>query len=267
MIIIEKMKTIDGKEQKLLLLSILLDITSFCEKNNIRYFLAYGTLIGSIRHKGFIPWDDDIDLIMPRKDYETFLLMYNGTNEHYEVLTYKRNRDYHIDFAKVHDRRTILQEEYSVKTNYGLFVDIFPYDGYTGKKQYYLGIIMARMLHYKTMAWYKNNSIIKNLIIQMVKCSLSILSFKKLLELMEKNARKASFDASKEVYYVSSYLKFHGPYRKEIFENALWGEFEGHLFRIPCGYDELLKVQYGDYMQLPPKSERINKHQAKVWWK
>ena len=258
---------IEKEEQKSIILSILENIASFCDNNSIRYYLAYGTLIGAIRHKGFIPWDDDIDLIMPRKDYDRFIETYNGFNDNYEVLTYKNNKDYHVNFAKVHDKRTSLQEEYSVKTNYGLFVDIFPFDGYAGKWQYSLGVLMARMLHFKTMTWYKGNSFVKNMVIMMIKGCLSILPYKFLLNHMEKNARRVDYDSSKLVYYVSSYTKSHGPYKKELFDNPKKREFEGSSFWIPSGYDKLLRIQYGDYMKLPPVSERINKHQAKVWWK
>ena len=113
-------------EIKSLQMEILCSIHNFCVNNNIRYSLAYGTLLGAIRHKGYIPWDDDVDILMPRPDYEKFLKLYPGYNKNHTVQTYINDDSYYLAFAKVYDNRT---ELIVFPTRTGVFVDIFPVDG------------------------------------------------------------------------------------------------------------------------------------------
>ena len=110
---------------------ILTAIDEICRKENIRYYLAGGTLLGAVRHKGFIPWDDDIDIAMPRDDYERFLkVMRKGAHPYYKILALEYKEDYPYTFAKVVDTRTRLQEEIGKDLpEMGVFIDIFPLDG------------------------------------------------------------------------------------------------------------------------------------------
>lgn len=94
------MKVILIEELKLLQREILDDIVQFCEEHGLRYFLAYGTLLGALRHKGYIPWDDDIDIHMPRPDYERFLTLYNERNCDYRVVTHDIERRYHVPLQR-----------------------------------------------------------------------------------------------------------------------------------------------------------------------
>ena len=94
------MRLISFEEHKKIQLSILRDIDVFCQKNQIKYFLAFGTLLGAIRHKGFIPWDDDIDIAMPRPDYNKFILSFNGMVDNLKVLAPEIDLDYYAPYAK-----------------------------------------------------------------------------------------------------------------------------------------------------------------------
>ena len=102
------MREIKFEELKNLQLDILLSVHDFCMKNGIEYSLAAGTLIGAIRHKGYIPWDDDIDISMPRPDYDKFICTFNQPNNYYQVIAMSNDREYGFPFAKVHDTRTFV---------------------------------------------------------------------------------------------------------------------------------------------------------------
>ena len=100
----------DISEIRAIQLDIMQDIHDFCEQNSIRYFLCAGTLIGAIRHNGYIPWDDDIDIMMPRPDYDRFMDIYNSKGGYYKFIDHKINNKYALPFGKVYDDRTILDE-------------------------------------------------------------------------------------------------------------------------------------------------------------
>lgn len=246
-------------------LDLLKSITDFCEKNGIRYFLAYGTLLGAVRHKGFIPWDDDIDLIMPRHDYERFCKEYrDDEKEYYKVLNSYTDTSCYINFAKVHYTRTRFQESYSQDNNYGIFVDIFPFDGYIDKKQMLKCYRLFRLVRFKNYTWYNRNSFIKNLVLTIIRIILWPFDMRSLLDKVEKESRRKPFDGSDYVFFFSVKRE---KIKRDIFDEYVYTDFEKLQLRMPKGYDEFLTLIYGDYMKLPPEKERINKHQAKAWWK
>ena len=117
---------LNKEEIKNIQLDILNSIHQFCSERGIRYSLAFGTLLGAVRHQGYIPWDDDLDIMMPRPDYDRFVAEYQGTHQHYVVQTYKNNESYFLSLAKVYDNRT---EQIIFPTKTGVFVDIFPIEG------------------------------------------------------------------------------------------------------------------------------------------
>ena len=128
----EIMKELTIEEHKKLALDILVNVADFCDKNGIRYFLAYGTLIGAIRHKGYIPWDDDIDIMMPRSDYDRFLKIYSDKNGRYKVAS-PMDKNTKLAYAKVIDTKTVKIEggvKYSGKNDWSCVdIDVFPLEG------------------------------------------------------------------------------------------------------------------------------------------
>ena len=120
------MKEISPAEFRVHMMDILQDMQRFCDEKGLRYYLSYGSLLGAVRHKGFIPWDDDIDIWMPRPDYERFAKEYD--HPYYKVLSAWTDKNYPLDFPKVHDIRTKVVEE-GGDGEWGVFVDIFILDG------------------------------------------------------------------------------------------------------------------------------------------
>ena len=121
------MKPISSNEAKQILLELMDDIHQFCIENKIKYSLAFGTLIGAIRHKGFIPWDDDIDIYLMREDYDRFRKSYAPRKEYIKLNDPETDEDYHRTFLKVEDTRTVVHEVAALKY-VGIAIDIFPVD-------------------------------------------------------------------------------------------------------------------------------------------
>ena len=125
-------KVLSLEEIKRIELGILEYLHQVCEKHDIKYFIDFGTLLGAVRHKGFIPWDDDMDICMLREDYEKLQdYLIANPDERYEVMSYKNNLNYVYPFMKVQDNQTyLLEEDVRIDSNMGIYVDIFPVDGY-----------------------------------------------------------------------------------------------------------------------------------------
>lgn len=249
-------KRLTLEECKKISLDILIDITNFCEENNITYFLSVGTLLGAIRHKGFIPWDDDIDIMMPRPDYNRLLNEYNGK---YKLLKPSVGMLY---YAKAYDPKTIKIEadtDYKKYNPIGVDIDIFPLDGIVNdniiinklyKKECFLELLLR--LSNQPIFLRKNPLKAINRIIP------RIIGSKNIVKMIESNAQTYDYNTSDYVIRMRrSPNGFTGALPKSVFEKD-YAEFEGHKFCIPKGYDEFLKAFFGnDYMELPSEDKRI----------
>ena len=134
------MEKLSLEELKKVELDILIWFADICEQEKLNYTLSYGTLLGAVRHKGFIPWDDDIDVAMPRPDYEKFIEYCNTHETHYKLIDIHNDKGYNYLFAKVYDPNTTIVEKYAnrFKANYGVYIDIFPVDGFGDDLDYAL---------------------------------------------------------------------------------------------------------------------------------
>lgn len=255
------------EEIKKISLEILINVSNFCDTHNIEYYLSCGTLLGAIRHKGFIPWDDDVDIMMPRPDYNRFLNEYNDSN--YRLIKPSEGRYY---YAKVADNNTIKVETRLDNKKYdytGIDIDIFPLDGIINDKKEIENIrkkskILETLLRLSNQPiFYRKNPIkcINRIIPRM-------LGSKNIVKLIERNAQTYSYENSDYVIRVRNTPNgFTGAMKKEIYYPPKKKEFEGHLFNVPNDYDKWLTTFYGNYMELPPLDKRKAHHNSKCYYR
>lgn len=260
------MKKITEKEFRQIECAILKEVADFCEINGITYFLAYGTLIGAIRHNGFIPWDDDIDIAMPRPDYDKFIRLFNCDNIHLKVIEMSLDNDYSVPFAKVYDDRTWIDEIHYKPEKYGVFIDIFPLDGIANSTQIKIAQILVKFLNTKK-ANFKKRKITKNIINTIGKIILAPFPIRTLQSILDKNSRKYAFGSTPKAGLIATGYGIREAVDTSIFNKTLFHEFEGREYRIPIGFDQWLKNIYGNYMELPPLEKRVSVHNFEAWWK
>lgn len=262
------MKEIDSLEElKAVELEIMKKIHAFCEKHNLTYYLAYGTMIGAIRHNGFIPWDDDIDIFMPREDYENFLTLFVREQESLDLAIVNHTTTPYLGRAmsKVIDTRTLLTElKYKNDDKIGVFVDIFPLDGLPkpGVKRK-IHMFTCKLL---SKVFYTKKELKKKSLIDYLILLLSLpYSEKTIISYLDKKMKQYRYKDCEEVTSYAAHLYRIMP--KILFSEKKLHQFEDTHFYIHNGYDELLRMIYGDYMELPPEGERSPHHIANVFWK
>ena len=245
-------------------------IHAVCVNNNLTYFLAYGTLLGAVRHGGYIPWDDDIDVWMPRKDYMIFKNIVLKDNV-YQVDDYETNEHCCRDYAKLVNEEIEIKEDNVVFPSSGLFVDIFMLDGLSGSREQ----VVKKLL--KASKLRRNYYFTNNAFSCYIK-KLNLSSILKVCYVFTKKARSMFFSPSKDVRKFYNHMQsisddncdyiccladspfntiYKCIFRKEWFEKKEI-LFENRKYFCPKKYDDILKQIYGDYMRLPPENERIN---------
>ena len=270
------MKQIRTDELKTIQLKILDTVANFCDERGINYWLNAGTLLGAIRHKGYIPWDDDIDLGMLRPDYDRFMKEFNGTNPRYEFRCIELDPQFDVEFGKVFDKTTVLYEpdETGIKT--AVYIDIFVYDNVPDdeaecrkmlRKQRIYGILnAARVFPVHTRP---NGNMLKKTLVYIIRAAAHMIPY----SILPKNyfAAKAVQNSKRFVYKDTKRIgnltgKYCKTYSIELIRPFVDVEFEGKKYKAPVGYDEWLRTTYGDYMQFPPEKERVSRHDFKAYW-
>jgi len=257
------------EDMKLIQLDIMDKIHIFCEENNISYCLSHGSLLGAVRHKGYIPWDDDIDIFMKRDDYEKFCKEFPLYQNIYNLKLANTDTEvyYGRAMSKVFDDRTILMEpNYIGDDNLGVNIDIWPLDGApsdsTQRKKHLKRIEFIKKIFYGRIV---RASDCKGLHQKIIHFLLLPLSSKKLVHKIIYLQKQYPFNSSDLVScYVDPYKKF---FRREWFSDRVLVPFEDRKYYIPVNAHEILSELYGDYMQLPPFEKQQPHHLVNVYWK
>lgn len=246
------------QDELLLMLSM---FHNYCEKNNLSYFMIGGTLLGAIRHHGFIPWDDDIDVAMPREEYDRFIeIAQNQISDTIEIRHFKNTKNSPIHYVKLINKNTTLIEDRYKTYVEGLYIDVFPIDYVTELSKQELQrckvIWFTHMLIMNNVTTYKEKAIYKRVFQLWAKCrNLDKLHRRIEILMREKNKQESKYA-----------INFLGAYKKkeivpkEIFEHRKLYSFEGYMFYGPESGKEYLKHIYGDFMILPPVEEQVCKH-------
>lgn len=263
------MKKIELEERKKLQLDILDEIHRFCVDNQIKYSLGYGTLLGAIRHKGYIPWDDDIDIVMLRKDYDIFISTFSTPI--YKVASETTIDNWFLPFAKVYDDRTFIVDRKANTTLIGLNVDVFPVDEiseniykYVIQKTYIKFVSYCNAI--KLFKINKETKLHKNIIMLVLKFLLVLFPKFFFLRQIIKKSQIYNEIGSKKVFCWAS-IEDKYCLNKDIFENLCEIEFENRRFMSIKEYHTYLSIMYGDYMKLPPENKRISYHTSDAYWK
>ncbi len=262
------MKTlVTNDEIKRIQLRILVEVDEFCQKNNIKYVITAGTLIGAIRHKGYIPWDDDIDICMPRDDYERFIKTFKS--ESCYVDSFEKNSKFLFPFAKVCDKNTLLIEDTEKSSKLGVNIDVFPEDGVPngkkGLKHAKHVLLLSKMLKAKQTKFSKQRKIVKNIVLLVAKVVLLPLARSFIIKRTIKAAKRFKISECSNICNLVWGIGSKGVYPKSYFDVIVKVPFEGHLFSAIKEYDAWLRQIYGDYMVLPPEAKRITHHGFKVY--
>lgn len=274
------MKQLNARDIQKISVDILVYIDKLCRSNNINYSIFYGSLIGVERHKGYIPWDDDLDIVMPRPDYQKLLDLLSKQDE-FILLSPETSENYRYAFAKLVDPRTkAISKQYygSEDANLGVYVDIFPIDGFPTdldeRKKF--GDLCEQYRANMLMTLNKSYAISRSWIKARLKRVILYPKYKRVLKNGDYNFWKQKYEAIVASYpfeeaeycgYMEFINEVWGVFPTEWFKHYEEVEFEGHKFLSIKDREKFLTLRYGNYMELPPEEERVTHHPYEFYFK
>jgi len=251
-----------GRQIQDILFDMMIHFHELCQKHNLTYFMIGGTMLGAVRHGDFIPWDDDLDVGLPRRDYERLIsLPESEWPENIEILSMENTQTFPYNFAKIVNKNTTIVEDIGGRGYVmGIYMDVFPLDGAGNSMgQAKRRIAMVKLLRVCTLICYSrktSDNFWKNLLKSIIR-TVGMTRWQKLLR---RTLKKLSFESSK---FVGNLLGSW--FEKEIMPRDFFGtptlyRFREKSFYGPEKYDDYLKRLYGEYMKLPPVEKRISHH-------
>jgi lipopolysaccharide cholinephosphotransferase len=273
-----KLKELTEEELKSTELQILTEVDLICRSHNIRYSIIGGTLLGAVRHQGFIPWDDDIDVVMPRPDFDRFVTYCMSNETPFDLKCIQTDSSYGSLHAKACDKKTILVDKNVGSRwdcHFGVFIDIFPLDGLgdtleearkTFRKTTFKRELLVAANWKRYFRSHTHSAVYEPIRLFMYLISRTV-SNKKLILSLESEFRKKNFNKVKYCAPMS------GSYReKEILPTSLHDnytllKFENKEFYAISDYDKYLSSVYGNYMELPPVEKRVSHHTFNAYWR
>lgn len=266
------MKEIQIDELRELQMQILDYVDSFCRRHGIIYSIACGTLLGAVRHGGFIPWDDDIDVYMRRKDFAIFEKLFpDNSDGKYTLYSTNKYNQWHLPFGKVVDNRTIVINDYVNIIPIGVSIDVFIVDEvpdmesqWLSFREKQLSLIRLNLDHTYKIRW--RLGIRKNFrtLYSMLRC---FPNRKKMLNRISKYISANNDKGYSRCFETTQGIHAKNPFDKSLFEDIIDWKFEDRTY---CGFqdaDHYLRNTFGDYMKLPPKEKQVSHHTEKAYWK
>lgn len=250
-------------------LEIMDEFVKICDKHKLNYFLTGGTMLGAVRHKGFIPWDDDIDVGMTRKEYDLFIkYAKDELNDKYFLDCHETNPEYYLPFAKIKKNNTIFDEEasHNLNNHKGIFIDIIPFENVKKQDSFSQKIqaILVRNIT-DTMFYKKKIRKLKNTRHPILAAILSIIPDYQLMKIQKKLSTLNKDDNSE---YMVALAGTYG-YQKETMKRSIFLptkkiKFESKEYLGMSNPDGYLSRIFGNYMELPPKEKRVNHMPLKI---
>lgn len=247
-------------------LDLLVEFDSFCRANSLKYSLAYGTLIGAVRHKGFIPWDDDVDVVMPRPDYERLCKLYKESEGF--KLFYPGDGQCMLSYARLCDMsRTVVDSKAPwILEQAGVWIDIFPIDAAPDSAKATECCYKRMQKRYRRLLRTRKHIGCHGLEKILYPCACEETARLRALR-YDNHSKKLPYGSTKRLFnWAAPLWKTAVSYSSDILDEMTEVEFCGHSFLAVKDWNQALSNQYGDYMQLPPVEQRVSTHKAHTYY-
>lgn len=264
----KELSDIEIKDREVFLLA---KLDKLCRENSIDYTISYGTLLGAVRHKGFIPWDDDIDIMVKRQDYNKLRdLIVSKKDCGFDFIDIDTNPKAIYPFGKISDKETLLIEK-NFRTDFdmGLFIDVFPLDNmpdnpFVNKIFRNINILKVRFLTHSARSGYEKTDSLKTNFLRFLAFKLGhMINLQKAIRKFYQSSQKYNHKKTNMIGLSWGNYSFF----KEDFDEIVDIDFENIRVMAPKACDRILKLIYGNYMKLPDGKARVSNHGFKVYWK
>lgn len=265
-------KVIGLDELKKIQMDILEVVDKFCLDNNIHYSLACGSLLGAIRHKGYIPWDDDIDIYIPRKEYERFVRIFPKELDHISLISMERDSQWNRAYAQAFDNRTVMNEYAKTPVKVGVYIDVYPVDSVPNSDKEWLRYnkvrrLLIRIYELKYIPFRRKRVLRKSVILLLGKILLLPISSRILAIIINRYAQIYNGKGCSRSFECVQGMLQKRPFKSSLMTDLSRVPFEDRHFMVMTDFDAYLSNGYGNYMQLPPKEKQKSHHQFEAYWK